>query len=336
MRAFVCSVNGPPSLLSLQDLEGPALGPSHVRIQTHYVGVNFADVMAVAGTHQFPPPMPFSPGFEASGIVADVGEAVHHVSAGDQVVFSAGHGAYREEIVADQVNVHRVPARLSLAQAAAFPVAFGTAYLALTRRAAIRHGSDLLVVGAAGNIGSAALQVGKLLGARTLAIVRGRSIGRALGLGADLAIDYETEDIAERIMSATDGRGVDVVFDPVIGSHFETIKGCVAAEGAYLIMGFAGGDLNAPPTFSVLEPLQRNIAFLSADYDYYLHADLSAVRTCFDVLFRWMERGWIEPLKPVVRPFEDAVSVLADIGEKTTGGKQVLRTRFASDVEVMA
>ena len=329
MKAYLCRDNGAPSNLDLSDIDTAPLGPEDVRIETHYVGVNFADVMAIAGTHQFPPPMPFSPGFEASGLLAEVGGEVRDLEVGDRVMFTDGHGAYREEIVAHKDHVVALPRHLSLVQAAALPVAFGTPYFAFMRRARVRHGDRVLVVGAAGNIGSAAVQIAKLLGAQVLGIASGDGVERALSLGADHVIDYKTEDVAARIQTATDGAGVNTVFDPVLGAQFETLKGQVAAEGSYLVMGIAGGDLDSIPAISAIEPLQRNIGFLSADYDYYLHQDIRSVREAFRTMLSWAGRGWLQPIEPVVSPFEEAVSVLEAVAAKAARGKQVLSTRFA-------
>ena len=331
MRAFVCSENGPPTSLSLVDLQRDDLGDNDVRIEVHYFGVNFADVMAVAGVHQFPPPKPFSPGFEAAGIVREAGENATQFAPGDRVMFTDGYGAYREEVVCDTRRVFHVPDSLTLSQAAAFPVAFGTPYFALVRRARLRHGDTLLVIGAAGNIGSAAVQIGKLLGARVLAVVGTRSIAEAKALGADVVIDYTSENVALRVKEETCGRGADIVFDPVVGPEFQALKTAVAPEGVYLLMGLAGGDLSNVPTLTAIEPLQINIGFLSADYDFYVHADIEAVRRCFDVLFGWVAQGWITPLSSTLSRFEDTVSVLSAVAEKSVSGKQVLMTQFASD-----
>ncbi|MEM9160531.1 MAG: NADPH:quinone oxidoreductase family protein [Verrucomicrobiota bacterium] len=329
MKAYLCNEYGSPAMLELAQVETDQVGDRQVRIETHFIGVNFADVMAIAGVHQFPPPKPFSPGFEASGIIREIGTEVTHLAVGDRVMFTDGYGAYREEIVASQDHVFKIPDTLTLAQAAALPVAFGTPYFALTRRAPLSHGDHLLVVGAAGNIGSSAVQIGKLLGARVIAIVGTNDVEKAKALGADLVIDYRSEDIAERISSETDGRGVDVAFDPVIGPDFDKVKDSIAAEGSLLVMGLAGGDLARLPSIGVLEPLQRNISFLSADFDYYLHEDIAAVHKAFETMMAWIERGWIKPITPTETPFEDGVSVLTGLAEKTLRGKQALRTAKA-------
>ena len=167
--------------------------------------------------------------------------------------------------------------------------------------------------------------------ARVLAVVGTRSVAEAKALGAEVVIDYRSEHVALGVKEETGGRGADNVFDPVVGPEFQALESAVAPEGTYLLTGLAGGDLDSIPTITAIEPLKFDIGFLSADYDFYLNADTGTVRRCFDVLFGWVARGWIAPPAPTLSRFEDTVSVLSAIAERSVSGKQVVKTGFATE-----
>lgn len=208
MRAVLCRAWGEPSTLEIEEVERPVPGPDEIRISVRASGVNFADALMVAGKYQFKPPFPFSPGFEVSGVVAETAGGVAGLEVGDRVMAALPHGGYAEEVVVPEANVVQMPEGMDFPTAASFPVAYGTAHLALTHRANLETGDVLLVHGASGNVGRAAVEIGKRLG--TIVVATGgdpESLEVAARRGADHAIDYRREDVRDRVMEITDGRG---------------------------------------------------------------------------------------------------------------------------------
>lgn len=208
MRAVLCREWGEPSTLAIEEVERPAPDAGEVRISVRASGVNFADALMVAGKYQFKPPFPFSPGFEVSGVVVEAGGGVASLGVGDRVMAALPHGGYAEEVVVPEANVVQMPEGMDFPTAASFPVAYGTAHLALTRRANLGAEDVLLVHGASGNVGRAAVEIGKRLGATVVATGGGpESLEVAARHGADHAIDYGREDVRDRVLEITDGRG---------------------------------------------------------------------------------------------------------------------------------
>lgn len=322
MNALVCERYGGPETLTLRTLTQSEVGRGDVRIEVHAAGMNFADVMAVGGIHQNTPPVPFVPGFEVAGVVVDTGTDVTNHKPGDRVFAAFGHGGYADYVICPATHAASVPEELSFAEAATVPIAFGTGYMALIYRARLRPGQWLLVQGASGNIGGGALQIGRLLGARTIATAGGaEGCRRALALGADHAIDYQLPDIAGRVRNLTDGRGVDVVFDAVTGDAFATTLDCVARGGALVVAGAAGGAI---PEISLMEFVTRHIALIGVDIDDYLHRDPARTAECLTRLSGWLARGFLKPRFPEIVPLSRGAEALARLAAGQTRSKLVL------------
>ena len=252
MRAMLCKEWGDPSILAFEEVEPSSPSVGEVRVAVRASGVNFADVLMIAGEYQFKPPFPFSPGFEVSGVVLDMGEDVDGLEPGDRLMAALPHGGYAEEVVVPEANLLPIPDGMNFSTAAAFPVAYGTAHLALTYRTHLETGEVLLVHGAAGNVGHVAIELGKRLGATVIATGGGpESLEVATERGADHRIDYNQEDIRDRVMEITNDRGADVVFDPVGGDAFDASLRCVAWEGTILVIGFASGRIPEAPAWRV-------------------------------------------------------------------------------------
>jgi NADPH:quinone reductase-like Zn-dependent oxidoreductase len=214
-----------------------------VRIRVRAAGVNFADTLMVGGRYQVKPPFPFTPGLEAAGEIIEAGAAVGNLRVGERVlaVLRAG-GGYAEEIVLGAAAVVPIPAAMDFLTAAAFPVAYGTSHFALTHRGQLQAGETLLVLGAAGGVGLTAIEIGKAMGARIIAAASGvEKLDVARSRGADELIDYRTESIRDRVRALTDGKGADVVYDPVGGDAFDQALRAVNWEARMLVIGFAGG-----------------------------------------------------------------------------------------------
>jgi NADPH:quinone reductase len=315
---------GTPDHLVIATEDSQSLGEQDVRIAVHACGVNFADVMAIAGNHQNTPSTPFTPGFEVAGEIIEIGVAVKSLKVGDRVMAAFSHGGYAAETVTSELHAVRIPDNLDFSTAAAMPIAFGTAYFALIRRAKLQPGEWLLVQGGSGNIGGGALQIGKLLGATVIATGRGQEgCDLVQQLGADYAIDHTTENLVERVQQITRGHGADVIFDPVTGSTFKETINCVAYEGRHIIAGGASGV----PNISLMEPLIHNCSLVGGDFDYYLYQDIAAVNRAFKTIMSWYERDFVKARTPKTFPFEQAAEVLDQVASGQLKGKAVLLPR---------
>ena len=322
MRAILCKEWGEPSTLVFEEIESPVPAAGEVRIAVRAAGVNFADVLMVSGQYQFKPPFPFSPGFEVSGLVSDVGEGVYGLEPGDRVMAALPHGGYAEEVVAPAVNVLPIPEGMDFPTAAAFPVAYGTAHLALTHRAHLEADDVLLVHGGAGTVGRAATEIGKRLGATVIATAGGPERSEiAAQHGADHTIDYGREDIRDRVEELTDGRGADVIFDPVGGDPFDASLRCAAWEGTILVIGFASGRIPEAPAWRVL---LRNCAVVGLDWGGYLRREPATVRASTAEALRWYGEGALGPRPSHTFPLERAANALEAQTARHITGKVVL------------
>ena len=230
-----------------------APGKGEVKIAVHAAGLNFPDTLMVAGKYQVKPPFPFSPGMECAGVVTAVGDEVTEVKPGDRVMATPGNGGMAEEVIAPADSVFRIPDRMSFEQAAGFPVTYGTVYYALVDRAQLKPGEVLLVNGAAGGVGSNAVEIGKILGAKIIATAgSSEKLEVAKRLGAEEGINYSKESIKDRMKALTNGRGADVIFDPVGGDVFDESLRSIAMDGRLLVIGFASGRIPAVPANVVL------------------------------------------------------------------------------------
>ena len=242
MRAVVCRELGPPEALRLETFESRSLVQGEVRVAVRAAGINFPDILMVAGEYQLKPDLPFTPGVEAAGRVTEIGDGVSGVAVGDRVMARMRHGAYTEEAVVTPSQLVRLPPNFDEAEGATFLAAHGTAYHALIDRGQLQRGEVLLVHGAGGGVGLAAVEVGKLLGATVIAAASSEEkLAAARSKGADHLVLYAREPFRDAVKRITEGRGADVVFDPVGGEVFEHSLRCIAFGARILVIGFTGG-----------------------------------------------------------------------------------------------
>ena len=254
MRALVCRQYGPPETLVVEEWDDPVAGAGQLVVRVEAAGINFPDVLAIAGKYQVRTPPPFVPGNEAAGVVASTGDGVTRFAVGDEVVCYTAGGAFAELCVADETAAMPLPDGLSFEQGAGFTVTYGTSYHALVQRAELQAGETVLVLGAAGGVGSAAVEIAKAMGAKVIAAASSaEKLAFASAAGADDVVDYSTQPLKETVRELTGGRGVDVVYDPVGGELADQAFRATAWQGRYLVVGFASGDI---PRF------QANIALL--------------------------------------------------------------------------
>ena len=222
MKAVLCKAYGPPESLVIEEIEPLKPGRGQAVIGVRACGVNFPDTLIIQGKYQFKPATPFSPGGEVAGVVKEIGEGVENVKVGDRVIAFTGWGGFAEEVIADAARLIPMPGGMDFATAAAFVMVYGTSHYALKDRAQLKPGETLLVLGAAGGVGLATVELGKVMGAHVIAAA---STNEKLQVckqhGADEVINYVTEDLKERVKQLTPGKGVDVVFDPVGGDYSE-------------------------------------------------------------------------------------------------------------------
>ena len=324
MRAVVCKAWGPPEALVVEDVPAPSPDAGEVLVGVRACGVNFADALTVQGTYQEKPPLPFIPGLEVAGDVLATGDGVTGVVPGQRVVALCAAGGYAEKVTAPAHVTVPIPHAMPYETAAGFTVAYGTAHVALARRAALGEGETLLVHGAGGGVGLAAVEVGKAMGATVIATA-GSEAKRALASahGADHVIDYRTGEFRDTVKTLTCGRGADVVFDPVGGDVFNQSMRCIAWEGRLLVVGFAAGDIPKVPAGLVLV---KNVSVVGIFWGAYRMHDPAVITGSLRRLFRWFEDGALRPAISETLPLERAAQAMQRILRREAMGKIVLTT----------
>ncbi len=323
MRAIVCDQYGSIDDLRLAEVTQPEPGPGEVVVRVRAAGVNFADTLMIGGTYQNTPEVPFTPGMEVAGEVAAVADDVYRVSPGDRVIAVVQHGGYADCVRARIEDVFAMPASMDFPTAAGFPITYGTAHGALVWRAQIRPQETLLVHGAAGGSGLAAVEVGKALGASVIATAGGaEKCEIAAAHGADRTIDYRaTEDLRGRVKELTGGRGVDVVFDPVGGDLFDASMRCIAWAGRIIVIGFASGTV---PTPRLNVMMVKNVGVLGFSWHSYRRNAPDLLQRQFSELFRWYESDFLYPHIGEQHPLSETTTALRRLKDRATRGKVVL------------
>ena len=323
MKAVLCERYGPPDSLVLADIPSPVPEKGEVVVSVHAAGLNFPDLLIIQNRYQTKPPLPFSPGMEAAGIVKAVGEGVTTVAPGDRVMAYTRFGAFAEEVKTDASRVLPIPRGMDEATAAAFVVAYGTAHHALADRGSVRTGETVLVLGAAGGVGLAGVEIAKALGARVIACAsREEKLALCRAHGADATINYEAEDFRLRIADLTDGRGADVVYDPVGGKYTEPALRSTAWRGRVLVIGFAAGEI---PRIALNLPLLKGCSIVGVYWGDYVRLERTAAMATVDQLARWFQAGTLKPHVSATFPLERAAEALNLMAARQALGKIVLR-----------
>lgn len=324
MKAIVCRELTGPSALRLEEIADPCPGAGQVRIRVRACGVNFADSLITRGQYQKQPQLPFSPGFEVSGEVLELGADVQGIAIGDRVIALTPHGGYAEQVIADINRCVPMPAAMSWEHGAAFPVVFGTSHVALWHRARLRAGETLVVHGASGGVGLTAVAIGKRLGATVIATANGaEKLEVARAHGADHLIDSSHEDMRARIKELTDGRGADVVYDPVGGESFAASLRSIAFEGRILIIGFASGSVPQIPANYLLV---KNVDVIGLNWPAYAELNPQVMTESFKALIHWYLDGAIKPHVSATYPLDQAVQALNQVVTRKSTGKVVITT----------
>ncbi|MGB8332319.1 MAG: NADPH:quinone oxidoreductase family protein [Polyangiales bacterium] len=320
-RMVVHELDGPGSLRR-ESLHAVPAAPGQVVIDVRVAGCNFFDILITEGKYQVRPELPFSPGAEVAGTVREIGEGVERFRVGDRVSALLEYGGFASTVAAPQERVFPMPPQMSFEEAAALGLVYQTSYVGLVHRASLRAGETLLVHAAAGGVGLSAVQIGVALGARVIGTAGSRDkLDLVRRNGADAAFNYRDEDWVERVKELTDGRGADVIYDPVGGDTFDRSTRCIAFEGRILIIGFASGRI---PSAQMNRVLVKNFSLVGLHWGLYFEKNPRVLRDAQEAISRLYADGKIVPLVSARYPLEDAKLALAALASRKTTGKVVL------------
>jgi NADPH2:quinone reductase len=327
MKAVLCKQFGPPDSLVVEDLPSPRAGPGEVVISVKAASLNFPDVLIIQNKYQFKPPLPFSPGSELAGVVKEIGSGVQGWRPGDKVIAFTTYGAFAEEVKTDASRLVPLPDKMDFVTGAAFLLTYATTDHALRDRAALAAGETLLVLGAAGGVGLAAIEIGKALGARVIACASSdEKLAVCRSHGADATINYATEDLRERIKALTEGRGVDVVYDPVGGPYTEPAFRSLAWRGRHLVVGFAAGEI---PKLPLNLALLKGASVVGVFWGDFARRQPKEFAQSIGQLARWYADGKLKPHVSHTMPLEKAAEALKLMAARQVTGKLVLTVSTA-------
>ena len=322
MKAVLCTHFGLPDNLQVQEVSSPIVGPTQVVITVAACGVNFPDVLIIQNKYQFKPELPFSPGGEVAGIISEIGDEVKGLAVGQPVLALCGWGGFAEQVAVDADRVFPLPDGISAEVAATTLYTYGTAYHALKDRAQLKAGETLLILGAAGGVGLAAVELGNLMGARVIAAA---STEEKLALcrekGAVETINYETEDLKTRIKELTGGRGVDVVYDPVGGKFSDAALRSMAWKGRYLVVGFANGEI---PKLPMNLPLLKGCSVVGVFWGQFAKLEPKGSFENTRQLLAWIQEGKIRQHVGKRYILAEAPQALQDLMDRKMLGKGVV------------
>ncbi|WHH51401.1 NADPH:quinone oxidoreductase family protein [Pseudomonas sp. Ap32] len=325
MKAVLCKTLGPARNLVLEEVASPLPKKNEILLDVQAAGVNFPDTLIIEGKYQFQPPLPFSPGGEAAGVVAAIGEKAGAFQVGDRVMALTGWGAFAEQVAVPFYNVLPIPASMDFTNAAAFGMTYGTSMHALRQRGQLQAGETLLVLGASGGVGLAAVEIGKAMGARVIAAASSaEKLAVAKAAGADELIDYSQANLREEIKRLTGGQGVDVIYDPVGGELFEQAVRGLAWNGRLLVVGFASGSI---PQLAANLVLLKGAAVLGVFWGAFAQRQPEDNAANFRQLFAWHAEGKLKPLVSQTYPLAEAGAAIEKLGQRQAVGKLVVLAR---------
>ena len=323
MKAMLCKEYGLPGSLELTETSTPPIGPGDVLINVKACGVNFPDVLIIQNKYQIKPPLPFSPGGEVAGEVISAGEKVKHLKVGDRVVALSSFGGFAEQIAVSAKRVFPIAPSMDFITASCTLYTYGTSYHALKDRAQLKSGETLLVLGAAGGVGLAAIELAKIMGATVVAAASSQDkLSVCKEKGADFLIDYSTEDLKVRIKEITKEKGVDVVYDPIGGPLAESALRSMAWKGRYLVVGFAAGNI---PQFPANLPLLKGCSIVGVFWGSFAEREPQQSLQNFGELLTWINAGKIKQHIHKIYSLEEAPTALQDLIDRKVKGKAVVK-----------
>jgi NADPH2:quinone reductase len=323
MKALLCTRYGGPADLSITDIPDPAPRPGEAVVKVHAAALNFFDTLIIAGKYQTKPEMPFSPAAEFAGTVERLGTGVTSLKAGDRVLGYIGYGAARERVAAPVAQLVKIPDALDFDHAAGLCVTYGTTLHALKDRAHLKSGETLAVLGASGGVGLAAVELGKVMGARVIACASSDDkLEYARKHGADDGINYATKDLKDALRRVTANRGADVIYDPVGGSYAEAALRSIAWQGRFLVVGFATGEIPKIPLNLIL---LKGCDVLGVFWGSFVQRDVEGHRANTRQLLDWCAQGKLSSHVHAVYPLAEAPVALKAIAARQVMGKVILR-----------
>ncbi len=325
MKALLCKAFGPASSLQLEDIPSPTPKANEVLLDVHAAGVNFPDSLIIQGKYQFKPPFPFAPGGEAAGVISAVGDKVSQYRVGLRVLSITGWGSFAEQVCVPAYNLLPMPDGMDFASAAAFGMTYGTSMHALKQRGNLQPGETLLVLGASGGVGLAAVEIGKAMGATVIAAASSaEKLEVARQAGADQLINYREQSLKDELKKLTGGKGVDVIYDPVGGPLFEEAFRCIAWNGRLLVIGFASGEIPALPANL---PLLKGASLVGVFWGAFAQRQVQDNVANFQQLFAWYAEGKLKPLVSQRYSLAEAGQAIDALAERRAVGKLVIEVR---------
>src|SRR5687768_10363324 len=322
MKAVLCKQFGPPDSLVVEELASPRAGPGEVVVSVKAASVNFPDVLIIQNKYQFKPPLPFSPGSELAGVVKEAGAGVQGFRPGDKVMAFTTYGAFAEEVKTEASRLVALPEKMDFVTGAAFLLTYATSDHALRDRGALAAGETLLVLGAAGGVGLAAIEIAKALGARVIAAASSEDkLAVCRSHGADATINYAAEDLRERVKALTEGRGVDVVYDAVGGPYTEPAFRSLAWRGRHLVIGFAAGEI---PKLPLNLALLKGASVVGVFWGDFARREPARFADSVRQLAEWYAAGKLRPHVSQTMPLEKAADALKLMAARQVKGKLVL------------
>lgn len=322
MKALLCTEFGPPEKLTIREIPKPRPGAGQVLLDIKASSLNFPDALMVQGLYQVKPPLPFSPGTEMSGVVVETGSGVRGFRPGDRVIAIAGWGGFAEECAVDAVRLIPLPEGMEFDMGAAFLFTYETSLHALRDRGRLKAGETLFVLGAAGGVGLAAIEIGKAMGARVVAAASSADkLALCKQLGADETIDYVSENLRDRINELTGRRGVDIVFDPVGGTYTETALRATAWGGRLLVVGFAAGDI---PKIPINLALLKERSIVGVYWGESVKHDPEGHLRNVKQLVEWLAAGKVKPVISERVPLSEAAAAMKRMINRQVKGKVVI------------
>ena len=322
MKALLCKEFGPAEKLVVEEVAPIEAGEGQVVIETKACSVNFPDTLIIEGKYQFKPDHPFTPGADVSGIIKKVGKGVTHTSVGDRVLAIIVWGGFAEEVAVDEKQLIPLPQNVDFIPAAASALTYATSYYALKDRASLQAGETLLVLGAAGGVGLAAVELGKMMGAKVIAAASNdEKLAVCRQYGADEVVNYSTENMKDRVRALTQGQGVDVVYDPIGGPYSELALRNMAWKGRFLVVGFSNGEI---PRIPLNLALLKGCSIIGVFFGDFVRRDPQSSTQNFQQLLTWISEGKLKPFVSATYPLAEAASAIKHVADRKVKGKVVV------------
>jgi len=325
MKAIVCNSYGPPENLALQEVDEPVAGDNQAVVEVFAASLNFPDTLQIQGKYQFQPPMPFTPGSEVGGIVRSTGPGLQGFQTGDRVMATPSIGGMAEQVPVDAAGLRKIPDNMDFKTAASFAMVYTTSYHALKQRAALQPGETLLVLGASGGVGLTAVELGKLMGAKVIAAASSdEKLEFVKRFNPDHTINYGDGELKEKVKALTDGRGADVIYDPVGGDLFDQCTRCINWNGRLLVVGFTSGRI---PEYKANLALLKGSAMVGVFLGRFRKEEPQAYEQNFQELLAMFAEGKLKPVVTQTFPMEDYISAFNVFSERRVMGKVVLEIK---------